>query len=96
MNFNGSVNALLKAVNRPPFIFMPNWGKGDVGEALITALSIGFTAVDTAVHSSHCHEEKVGPAVAYSLRKRIIKRREDVFVRTGPFQISAELWAETS
>lgn len=94
MNFNGSVNALLKAVNRPPLVFMPNWDKGDVGEALIAALSTGFTAVDTAAHSSHCHEENVGSAVAYALRRRIIKRRKHIFVRTGPFQISVGLWAE--
>lgn len=42
MNFNGSANVLLKAVNKPPFIFMPDWQKSDVAKAV--------TGIDCWVH----------------------------------------------
>jgi len=81
INFNGSANVLLKAVNKPPFIFMPNWQKSDVAKAVTQALTTGFTAVDTAAHSARYQEEIIGTAMRDAVENGI-KRREDLFVRT--------------
>ena len=80
MKFDGSVNALIKASGKPPFIYGTAWKKEETTRLVKEALAAGFTAVDTAAQPKHYQEDLVGKALREAYTEGILKR-EDLYVR---------------
>jgi diketogulonate reductase-like aldo/keto reductase len=81
MKFDSPTNTLLKALNKPPFIYGTAWKKDQTHALIQAALSAGFRAVDTACQPRHYREDLVGSALRAAYGAGIVKR-DDIFLQT--------------
>ena len=65
----------------PPFLYGTAWKREATSELVCTALSTGFTAVDTANQPKHYREDLVGAGMRQALKDHNI-RREDLYLQT--------------
>lgn len=67
-------------MNQPKFIYGTAWKKEATTELVKTAVTMGFTAIDTANQPKHYSESLVGVALAELKQKGI--QREQIFLQT--------------
>ncbi len=69
-----------KKINMPPLVYGTAWKEDATTRLVITAVSLGFTAIDTANQPRHYQEALVGDALVTLAKKGIA--RDSLFLQT--------------
>jgi len=65
-----------------PLVYGSAWKHGNTAGFVLSALKLGFNAIDTACQRKHYNEEQVGQAIQTYLQENPSKSRKDLYIQT--------------